>query len=96
MLHLAYSPQFLSALSGELPNALFLNQKESFSTSNYKSYASAFELGYRYNWKIKQGLYFESILLYKYNTGFQHSKGYYKSKFNDYGIQCSLKLDLKN
>lgn len=86
---LAYIPQFLSSISGELPNSVLLDHRETMRNVNYKGMASVFEIGL----PLYKGIDLKSKLsvmpFYRLHLGLDQVQSLYKTKLNNWGLNCS-------
>lgn len=93
-LHFGMVNQFLKGISGELPNALFMDRKDKLSPENFKSYSANLELGFRFSHQFNRRLQLAISPVYRKNFGFHQAQSYYTNKFNSIGIQFSIRTYL--
>lgn len=93
-LRLGYVNQFLTGINGQLPNAVFLDERENLTTENFKLRTSCLESGLQFLYKInkKSGL----ILMpeYRRGLGFNQVQTYYKTNFNYWGLNLCYRAAL--
>jgi hypothetical protein len=93
-LHFGMVNQFLKGISGELPNALFMDRKDKLSPENFKSYSANLELGFRFSHQFNRRLQLAISPVYRKNFGFHQVQSYYTNKFNTIGLQFSIRTYL--
>jgi hypothetical protein len=93
-LRLGYNLQFLNAIKGQLPNALFLDQQERFSTENYKTQSGAFVISIPITYKINSKSSVILIPEYKRGLGFNQIQHFYKTNFNYWGLNLNYRIKL--
>lgn len=93
-LHLGFVPQFLKGIQGQLPNAQFLDFKETLSTENFRNTLLGGEIGLSYLLPLKTGMAIQVQPYYTYNSGFKQVNAYYKSSFQYFGLRAGLHIRL--
>lgn len=83
-------PQFLSRVTGELPNPVLLDQKEILQNSNYKSTSSSLELGLPIYQHIGKTAGISLMPYYRRNFGLGQVLNLYKTNLNNWGVSCSF------
>ncbi len=93
-IHAGLINQFLKGISGELPNALFMDRKDRLSPENFKSYAANIELGLRFLMPYNKRVHFALTPVYRKNFGIRQAQSFYSNTFNSLGIQFLIKTYL--
>lgn len=92
--HLSLAPQFLKGISGQLPNAQFLDMREQLSTENFRSFSMNLELGFNYSMRISEMLHFNITPYYSRNSGLKQVESFYSTRFNYLGIRSGIYIKL--
>jgi hypothetical protein len=91
---LGYFNQFLSSIHGQLPNAVFLDERENMTTENFKIRTSSLQAGLQLHYKINAG---SSLILmpeYRKGMGFSQIQSYYKTNYSYWGINLNYRKTL--
>lgn len=92
--HLGFIPQFLKGINGQLPNAQFLDYKESLSPENFKNTILGAELGLSYLIPVGKGTFVNIQPYYTINSGFKQVTSYYSNSFQYFGLRAGLHMRL--
>ncbi len=90
----SYFNQFLSSIHGQLPNAVFLDERENMTTENFKIRTSSLQAGLQLHYKINAG---SSLILmpeYRKGMGFSQIQSYYKTNYSYWGINLNYRKAL--
>ncbi|MCB9260764.1 MAG: hypothetical protein H6607_00090 [Flavobacteriales bacterium] len=81
-----FTPQMLIASGGQTPNAVYLNEVETFNSSNYKQGNLAFNVGFTL-WRRNENYRWFIEPTYGNNFGLSQIKGIYSVGFNSFSIK---------
>ena len=93
-LRLGYVNQFLTNIEGQLPNPVFLDEREAMSSENYKTRTSSLQTGLQLSYKLDKKT---SIILmpeYRYGIGFKQIQSLYKTNFSFWGLNLTYRKAL--